>query len=62
MMNKKGITRLFVALVALAAATASGQSWNNDPSSPIGPNYWGFLAGTIIPLRTAGRSWARARC
>ena len=53
-MNAKGITLLFVVLVAVTTGTASGQSWNHDPSSQIGPNHWGFLGGDYNSFATCG--------
>src|SRR4030095_4515585 len=53
-MNATRISLIFVALVAVATATASGQSWNHDPSSQVGPNYWGFLSGNYNSFATCG--------
>jgi carbonic anhydrase len=53
-MNKREKIGLFVVLVTVATATAFGQSWNDDPSSPIGPNHWGFLDENYNSFATCG--------
>jgi carbonic anhydrase len=53
-MNKIKLIGLLVVLLAVATATASGQSWNHDPSSPIGPNHWGFLDENYNSFATCG--------